>query len=133
MSKSYDVSTFTPPDPTSVAWAIASARRFMRDTPNEALAYSPRSFDDSEIVAQLALDSVSSGGVVYYRPHVSAAHLVRSDPERVLSFGASSYSESYRDADAIARGILRAGAGVDALINTIAGSDLAGRFARVAF
>jgi hypothetical protein len=133
MSRSYDVSVFTPPDPTSVPWAIASTRRFLRDTPNDADAYSPRSFGDVELTAQLALDTVTSDGVTYYRPHVSAANLVRSDPERVLSFSASSYSEAYRDAESIARGILQAGAGIDALINELAGRVLTGRFARVVF
>ena len=135
MSRSYDTAALAPLDPTSESWGISTARRFLRDTPNETGAFHPRSFLDVELAAQLALDSVRSAGVTYYRAHVSAAALLRANPERVLSFSAAGYSETHADAETLAKAILAAGQGIDDLINELAGAIIASnsRFARVVF
>jgi len=135
MSRSYDVAALAPLDPTDETWALATARRFLRDTPNATGAFHPRSFMDVELVAQATLDSVAYEGTVYFRPHVAAANLLRANPERVLSFSAAGYSETHADAEALAKAILTAGQGIDDLINELAGVIIAtnSRFARVVF
>jgi hypothetical protein len=133
--RTYDVAALAPLDATDADWALANTRRFLRDTPNEANAYHPRSFLDLELTAQLALDTVSHEGVTYYRPHVTASTLLKADPERVLSFTGAGYSETYPSAEAAARAILQAGSGIDDWINDEVGFELAstGRVARVVF
>lgn len=136
MSRTYDVAALSPLDPTDADWALATARRFLRDTPNETGAFHPRSFADAELEAQLELDSVTDDDDVrYYRAHVTAANLLRANPERVLAFSAGGYSESYADAEKLADAILAAGQGIDDLINELVGDNVAGRTlqARVVF
>jgi len=125
MARSYDVTALAPLDPTDETWALATARRFLRDTPNQTGAFHPRSFMDVELVAQATLDSVAYDGTVYFRPHVAAANLLRSNPERVLSFSGAGYSETYAEAEKLARAILKAGVGIDDAINELAGRIIA--------
>jgi len=135
VSRTYDTAALSPIAPTSDAWALATARRFLRDTPNETGAFSPRSFLDAELVAQLETDAITYAGSVYYRPHVTASALLRSDWERVRSFSGGGYSETYGDPDKAARAILAAGEGIDAAINAEAGAVIAttGRISQVVF
>jgi hypothetical protein len=135
MSRSYDVTALATVDPTDSTWALANARRFLRDTPNEVGSFVPRSFLDAELVAQLELDSVVFNAVTYYRPHVTAGALLKANPERVLSFSGGGYSEAYSDPERLARAILQAGAGIDNAINDLAGSVIvsSARVARVVF
>lgn len=135
MSRTYDIAALAPLDVTSGAWALATTRRYLRDTPNGAGAYSPRSHADLELIAQLELDSVEFDGVTYYRPHVSASNLLKSDPERVMSFSGGGYSEQYSDPVKAARAILQAGVRIDDAINAAAGAVIAstGRVALTVF
>ena len=135
MSRTYDTTALAPLNPVSAAWALATTRRFLRDTPNQVGAYSPRSFLDAELAAQLELDSVEFDSVTYYRPHITAAALLRADPERVLSFSGGGYSEQYGDPEKAARAIIAAGAGIDDAINAAAGASIVstGRVSQVVF
>ncbi len=122
--RTYDTAALSPLDPTSTAWALATCRRFLRDVPNDLGAYTPRSYQDAELQAQLELDAATHAGATFYRPHVSAAFLLRTDPERVQSFSGGGYSEQYPDPDRAADRMLKGGRSIDDLINDLAGAPV---------
>jgi hypothetical protein len=118
----YDLSALTPSAPTSLAWGIAWTRFILRDTNATEL------FSDTELVAILTAhaftveDDSPSGSTTYYRPHVVAANLIQSDPDRALSEGLLGATITNRDPGSIARSIRSAGRWVDDLIETESGS-----------
>ena len=109
----YDQSALAAADATSLAWAIAWARFFLKDTGTTEL------FSDTELVALLkATAYTAEDAKVYYRPHVVAAALIKTDPDRALSEGLLGASITNRDPASVARSIRAAGVWVDDLIET---------------
>ncbi len=103
-------------DPTDLTWAIQLVRSITRD------ATEPFQRGDLEIATLLAGTSfLTTDDVTYYRPHVAAAAIVRSDPTFAISESIDNASQTVRDPEAIARGILRAYAWVDDVIERITG------------
>lgn len=120
MARTYKPSDLSGVQVTKITWARAWVRFLLRDTPNEVGAYRQGSLDDIEIDAALelhsVLDSVGSPLPRYYRPHVTAAGLLESDPERLASFSGGGYSEQYRGANEVIAPMLSQGARFDAEI-----------------
>lgn len=119
--RTYDPAALVALDLRSLTWARNTCRRYLRDVPNEVGAWRPGSYDDREIDAQLTLDAVRHGVVLHYRPHVSAAHLLLSDPERVLSTSGGGWSETYQTPASVAASIRRSGSYIDDLIRGMTG------------
>lgn len=115
MSSSYDPSDLQGTDPTSEAWALAWARFLLRDT------VVPFAYEDAEVEAVLTSTAFTHSGSTYYRPHVAAAALVESDPDRPISESLLSASVTHRSGGSIARGIRTSGAWVDDLIEAATG------------
>ena len=112
----YDSTKLALADATSAVWALAWTRFFLRDTST------PEAFTDAELNAVLAAHAFTSeDDDVYYRPHVAAAALIRSDPDRAMSEGLLGANITNRDPASVARSIRAAGAWVDDLIELAAG------------
>lgn len=120
MARTYDLTHLALNDPTDSDWALAYARFALRDKPNDASAYPAGSLTDEELSAMLEAgvltDTTVTPNVDYYAPHAVAAELIEGNPEFIQRFSVSGYSEEVRKADAIARGIRRAGRWIDASI-----------------
>ena len=112
----YDPHDLHPNDVTSSAWAIAHARRFLADTE------SPFEFSQAEILAMLTAHAFTHDETVYYRPHVTAAALIASDPNRATAEWLLSAKVEGREPAIIAREIRASGAWIDDLIETAAGA-----------
>ena len=109
----YDQSKLALADATSAVWALAWARFMLKDTGDTEV------YSDTELLAFLTATAFTSeDDDVYYRPHVVAAALVKSDPDRALSEGLLGASITNRDPGAVARAIRAAGRWVDDLIET---------------
>ena len=111
----YDPHDLSPHDPKSLVWAIAHARLFLRDTSD------PLDYSQPEVAAMLEARAFVHDDVRYYRPHVTAASLIRSDPTRATQESIDNAQRTYRDVSAIAAGILREGAWIDDLIEAESG------------
>jgi hypothetical protein len=121
MAQTYDPAALMPVSLTLLAWARNQVRLLLRDKPNAHGVWAPNSLDDSEIEVSLEQNAVVVEGVTYYRPHETAAQLLESDPERVLSYSGTGWGENYRDPAAVAVSIRASGRRFDALIPTPAG------------
>lgn len=109
----YDPTKLALADATSAVWALAWARFMLKDTSTTEV------YSDTELTAVLAATAFTAeDDTVYYRPHVAAANLVKSDPDRALSEGLLGASITNRDPGAVARAIRAAGRWVDDLIET---------------
>ena len=106
----YDEMQLAPIDTTSLDWALATLRFILQDTGT------PERYTDTELTLGLELRSYTPDSTTYYRPHVAAAHLVTSDPDRAISESIDNASETRRSPDQIAAGILRAYGQIDDLI-----------------
>lgn len=111
----YDPTVLSPIAVKSAAWALNTLRMILRDTT------SPERFTDDELNAALNLRVFkveNDDGTVskYYRPHVTAAALIRSDPTRAVSESIDNASERRQEPASIAAGILRDYAPIDDLI-----------------
>jgi len=115
MARTYSPANLVPHDPTSLAWALAWARRFAGDVPLGD-AWRLSSLEDKEWQAWLQATAVQHGGTTYYRPHEAAARAIESDPNRLLSLSLAGVAQSYRTPQEAASAIRRAGAWVDDLI-----------------
>lgn len=102
-------------------------RHFLRDKPQaEGLQQATRAnwletdkhYSDVEIERNLALAAIVEGTVTYYRPHVTAAQMLKSNPERWQSRSFEYYNEKAADLDAVVAGIMEQGKAFDALIPT---------------
>lgn len=114
----YDASDLEWISPTWKKWALAWLRLFLRDTDA-----STELFSDDELNAVLTATSqdlpvgaAAADQTTYYRPHQAAADLIRNDPDRKMQERLLSWSATYRSPDEIARGIIAAGAFIDAAI-----------------
>lgn len=117
----YDASALSLNDPTSVDWGIAWVRRMLADI-NE-----PAVFSDDEIEGSLRLMGETDFGVtpnkLYFFPHTVAISFLETDPDRVMTFSAGSYSQQ----DDIARfraGIQRYASAIEKLIYNKTGGRL---------
>lgn len=111
----YDPTVLSPIAVKDAAWALNTLRMILRDTT------SPERFTDDELSAALELrtftvENDAGENVVYYRPHVAAAALVRTDPNRAIQESVDNASETRQRPGAIASGILRDYARIDDLI-----------------
>jgi hypothetical protein len=127
MARTYPSVYMSPAAPTTIRWAVAWVRFFLRDKPNEALAFPPGSLDDAELSANLTadalVDAVADGGddSVYYRPHVTAARLISSNPTWINRWSGGATSEEYRDALEVATSIRKGNSWIDTAINAATG------------
>lgn len=133
MAKTYDVSKLQPINPLDRECALAWVRLWLRDKPDSEGNYSDRVLEDAEYYALLKADAPADYAVlplplVYYRPHVTAALILRSDPERAESVSYDGLSKTKRSVDALVDAILEAGAAFDRLIPLylLANADSAG-------
>jgi hypothetical protein len=110
-----DVTALAPQDPTSLAWAVAWTRHYLRDTTT------PLQWDEAEVVANLQAYAFTSDAVAYYRPHVAAASMIEADADRPQTEWLLSAKLESRSALDAAIGIRRAGRWVDDLIESAAG------------
>ncbi len=118
---SYDPSSLTINDPTSIAWALAWVRRLTNDRAE------PLTRTNEEIAGDLqgAAFHVLNGDdptLTYYRPHATAATLIRSDPHAVTQESIDNAQATYRNPAAVAASILLDYAWMDDLIETATGS-----------
>lgn len=107
----YDKSKLTPNDTTSLDWAVAWTRFLLHDTNDDHETYA-----DDEITAVLTSLAWEHETVTYYRPHLAAASLIESDPDRALSESTLGASITNRDPRSIARSIRKGDAWVRAFI-----------------
>jgi hypothetical protein len=111
----YDQSVLAAADATDLAWAIAWTRFLLKDTSTT------ETYSDTELTAVIkAAAFTAEDDTIYYRPHVAAANLVRSDPDRALSEGLLGASITNRDPASVARSIRTSNAWVDDLIESAA-------------
>lgn len=111
----YDEASLNPFDPVSLSWAVAFLRFLLRDT------VSPLEFADAELSATLGLQAFEAGGVVYYRPHVAAAIMIRSDPERAIIERVDNVSVHKPDPNALAVNLVNSWSAIDDAIAELAG------------
>lgn len=107
-------------DPTDLAWAIALVRSITRDQTE------PYARSDLEVATVLAGTAfVAYPGLTteatYYRPHVAAASIIRSDPDRAISESIDNASQTVRSPEEVARAIMRAYEWVDKVIEDVSG------------
>lgn len=125
----YDPTKLTPVDTTSLPWALATLRLILSD--REA----PERYSDAELEVALDLASYTPDvdGATHYRPHVTAAGLIRSDPERAIQESIDNASETRRDPGAVASGILRSWGSIDDRIEAATGYRPSTHFFRPVF
>lgn len=108
----YDPSRLSPMNPEDEGWALATLRFILKDTGE------PERYSDTELLASLELHQFAckdreSKDRVFYRPHATAAALVRSDATRAIERSVDNASEVLRDPHAAAASIARSGQPVD--------------------
>lgn len=113
--RSYNDSSLRPLDPASSVWALNWARRFAGDLPNEGGAYPVGSMSDEEWLAWLEGDMLG----IYYRPHITAAAQIESNPNWLLRESLMSDSEERRSPLEVAGAIRRAGGWIDNKIKVL--------------
>jgi len=123
VARTYVPADLTLHDPTSLAWALAWARRMAGDVPTEGGAWAPTSLADEEWQGWLKATSVTANAVTYYRPHEAAARALESDPRRLLALNLGGVSQQYRDPAQVAAQIRAAGGWVDELIRQRSGAS----------
>ena len=128
----YDPSALSPISVTDASWALATLRMILRDTTT------PERFTDSELSAVLELhtytaENTSGVETNYYRPHVVAAALIRTDPDRAISDSIDNASQTRQAPGVIAAGILRDYGRIDDLIETATGTRPAPNNPRLVF
>ena len=121
MAKTYDPKKLQPISPLDRECALAWVRFWLRDKPDSEGNYSDRVLEDAEyyalLVASAPVDLYAlPAALIYYRPHVTAAQILRSDPERAESVSYDGLSKTKRSVDALVDAILEAGAAFDRLI-----------------
>ena len=113
----YDSSNLSPTDLTGLDWAIAWTRFLLKDTDadNEL-------FSDTELqaVIEAMRFDVEEDGVTtsYYRPHVAAAHLITTDPDRAVTESLLGSSVTTQSPGSVARAIRASGRWIDDAIYT---------------
>ena len=133
MASTYTIANLLPVDLDGSDWALARVRYFLRDKPNEGTAFPPGSLDDDELLAELDADRVQDttagggDGTYYFRPHVTAARVIISNPTWLSRWTAGSVSEVYRDAEGVARAIRTQNQWIDDLIDTTTSGRVGGR------
>lgn len=107
-------------DPTDLAWAVDLVRSITRD---QELPYSRSDIEIATLLAGTAF--VAHPGLpeetTYYRPHIAAASIIRSDPDRAISESIDNASQTVRTPEEVARGIVKAYSWVDAVIESASG------------
>ena len=111
----YDPLDLTPNDTTDGTWALAWTRFLLRDT-----SATP-AFADAELNAVLESTAFEHETVTHYRPHVAAATLIESDPDRATSESILGVSTTTRSPTAIASAIRKSGRWVDDRIEAATG------------
>ena len=111
----YDLNALTPSAPTSLAWGVAWTRFMLHDR------VSPFVFADAELVGVLSAHAFTSETVVYYRPHIAAAVLIETDPDRALNQSLLGAHITHQNPSDIAASIRRHGRWVDDAIEDAAG------------
>jgi hypothetical protein len=76
---------------------------------------------DEEWTAWLNATSMSVSGTTYYRPHVAAAAVIRSNPAWATRLSIAGVTQEGRTADEVAGAILAAGAWIDDTIQRLSG------------
>ena len=103
-------------DTTSLPWALELVRALTRDETT------PYDRADTLIESLLEARAHDVNDTLYYRPHVVAASLLRTDPDRAQQESIDNAQKSYRSPDAVARSILTDYAWVDDLIGAQSGT-----------
>lgn len=104
-----------PIDVTSASWALSVTRSILRDTTE------PYDRADAELAMALDALAIEHDGASYYRPHASAAMLIRADPDRATQESIDNAQRSYRNPSAVATSILSEYAWIDARITLLTG------------
>jgi hypothetical protein len=115
----YTEANLTPIDTTAVAWALAWTRFLLHDTDSSNEIYS-----DTELTAVLTAHAFvheDGAGVetTYYRPHVAAAHLIATDPDRATSESLLGSSVTVQSPGSLARSIRSRNAWIDDAIEEL--------------
>lgn len=116
----YDESLLSPIDPASIEWATAFTRFLLRDTSE------PYSLASAEVRATLETTAVTVDEATYYRPHMAAAALIRSDPDRVVSERIDNASAEYVNPAVLAARIERDWSSIDDRIKALSGVNPGG-------
>lgn len=120
MARTYNLTHLALNDATDADWALAYVRFALRDKPNEATAYPIDSLSDEEVnaalTAQALVDESVTPNVTYYAAHRVAAALVTGNPTWISRWSSAGVSEAFRDAEATAKAIIRAGRWIDQAI-----------------
>ena len=117
MARTYNPADLALDDPTSLAWALAWARRFAADVPDGSGAWPDYSMTDEEWQGWLnATAFKDASGTVWYYPHVAAAKAIASMPNWVELLGVGGVYLNLRSAGEAAAAILKAGRWVERLV-----------------
>lgn len=132
MSRTYDESVLTRMDPQDITWARTWVRNLLRDKPivgktglpaqlnqpvtNSTPGWDEGSLTDEAINAALRLRAVGPDSDLYYRPHVTAADLLRGNPNILVKRVVDGSSEQRRDPNDVAISWIEQGRGIDAMI-----------------
>lgn len=112
----YNENDLNPTNLNASSWALAWTRFFLRDTST------PFEFSDTELTAVLEgtrfVPARNDDDQTYYRPHVAAAQIVESDPDRAMREQLLNTVIWHRSPTSVARSIRRAGRWVDDAIVT---------------
>jgi hypothetical protein len=112
----FDASVLNPPRPTDETWAITATRFYLKDRDGTQ-------YEDAELLMVLTGTGFTVDAVTYYRPHIAAADIIDSDPDRAMSESLLGASIGLRDPDQVSRAIRKAGRWIDALIATESGAE----------
>jgi hypothetical protein len=105
----YDASVLNPPRPSDETWAINATRFYLKDRDGSQ-------YEDAELLMTLLGNSFIVDDVTYFRPHIAAADLVDSDPDRAMSESLLGASISLREPNQVSRAIRKAGKWIDDFI-----------------
>ena len=115
MARTYDESKLLPITATSLECARTWVRFWLKDKPSEATAentgeqWPNESLSDAEINAALELPKVTVNEQTYYRPHVVAGNLYKSNPRRYKQLAHEGFSHTMPEVDEMVNGWLAQG------------------------
>ena len=129
-ARTYEEALLPRLDPLSLEWSRTWVRFLLRDKPTaqqvvgEVLGGPPTTAEgwpefsrtDVELDTALMLDAVRLNGMVYYRPHLTAATLYIGDPNLWKTRAVEGTSETRRSPGEITAVWLQQGSAIDALI-----------------
>lgn len=122
----YDDLILTPISPLDPAWAVGFVRALLRDVEE------PYAYEDPEIFATLRVTAYRHRATdadgnptltLYFRPHMGAAAMLRSDPQRALRETVDNTTTWLQDPEVAAANMLRDYAMIDDMIADLTGQE----------